>query len=84
MELYKEYEAFRFDSALVYADRTIMYAQRLKDTKLFAEAQLKKVHVHTLAALFEKSQQILNSIDISTLDDHLRLAFYDEWYLLMS
>ncbi len=84
MELYKEYEAFRFDSALVYADRTVMYAQRLKDTKLFAEAQLKKVHVYTLAALFETSQQILNSIDISALDDHLRLAFYDEWYLLMS
>ena len=33
MQLYDEYEAFRFDSALVYANRTIMYAKRVGDPK---------------------------------------------------
>lgn len=84
MQLYEEYESFRFDSALAYADRTILYAKRMNDAKWLAEAQLKKVHVHTLAALFDKSRDLLNSINVSVLDDRLLQEFYDEWYLLMS
>ena len=84
MQLYEEYESFRFDSALAYADRTILYAKRMNDAKWLAEAQLKKVHVHTLAALFDKSRDLLDSINVSVLDDRLLQEFYDEWYLLMS
>lgn len=84
MQLYNEYEAFRFDSALVYANRTILYAKRMRNEKYLAEAQLKKVHVHTLAAFFVKSRDLLDSIKVSTLDARLTQAFNDEWYLLMS
>ena len=84
MQLYNEYEAFRFDSALVYANRTILYAKRMRNEKYLAEAQLKKVHVHTLAAFFVKSRDLLDSIKVSTLDAQLTQAFNDEWYLLMS
>ena len=84
MQLYNEYEAFRFDSALVYANRTILYAKRMRNDKYLAEAQLKKVHVHTLAAFFVESRDLLDSIKVSTLDAQLTQAFNDEWYLLMS
>ena len=71
MQLYDEYEAFRFDSALVYANRTIMYAKRVGDPKWIAEAQLKKVHVYTLAALFLESRELLDTLSTTVLDDRL-------------
>lgn len=83
MQLYEEYEAFRFDSALVYANRTIMYAKRVGDPKWIAEAQLKKVHVYTLAALFLESRELLDSMNTAVLDDRLRQDYDKEWYLLM-
>lgn len=83
MQLYDEYEAFRFDSALVYANRTIMYAKRVGDPKWIVEAQLKKVHVYTLAALFLESRELLDTLSTMVLDDRLRQDYYKEWFLLM-
>ncbi|UCS94908.1 hypothetical protein KZP23_07815 [Echinicola marina] len=76
--LSKEYQAYRYDSALKYASRRISLALDIEDEQEIFEAKLDNIFVLRSGGLFKEALDSLKSIDISILNDSSRIGFLEE------
>src|SRR3712207_1300715 len=60
--LYQKYEAFIYDSAFKYVDRTVALARKLNDPHRLTRSLLGKVHILSVAGLFDEAERILQSV----------------------
>lgn len=77
--LYYKYEAFIYDSAFKYVDRTVALAYRLNDPHRLVRSLLNKAHVISVVGLFEEAENILKSIRPERLAPEERVDYYYTW-----
>lgn len=82
--LYTEYASFKFDSALVYSDKLLRYAERTNDRDCRNEALIKKAHIHSLAGLFTEAKEILEDVRVEELNRDLLVSYYEAWNLQLT
>lgn len=75
--LYNEYIAFRYDSALHYAALNVDLAKAAGDYGRLCDSRIKQAHITSMAGLFDKAQQYLDSVDCKRLDKESLSDYYD-------
>ncbi|HET7732548.1 MAG TPA: DUF6377 domain-containing protein [Paludibacter sp.] len=68
-QLYDEYKFYQYDSAMVYANNTYQYAERLNDRYYLAIARMKQADIMGLNGMFREAMDFLKQVDIRGYDD---------------
>lgn len=76
--LYKEYIAFNYDSAFRYASLNVELARATGDYSRQCDSRIKLAHITSVAGLFDKAGELLDSIDHRRLDASLQAEYYNE------
>ena len=66
--LYEEYQAYKNDSALVYLDRCVSLAQKMRNPQLMADAMTFKALQYSKAGMYFESYMTLRKINRKSLD----------------
>lgn len=77
--LYQKYEAFIYDSAFKYVDRTVALARKLNDPHRLTRSLLGKVHIISVAGLFDEAERILRSISEVGMSREDLVEYYYTW-----
>ncbi|KXX70856.1 DUF6377 domain-containing protein [Flammeovirga sp. SJP92] len=76
MEIFKLYEVFEFYGALHFINEAIKFSKELDEIKLINESHINLASLLTRAGIYLESEEILSSIDKSTLNNS-QLIFYN-------
>lgn len=76
LQLFREYESFRFDSAYRYIEKTQRYANRLNDTEKVHIAQIGFGQICVSAGMYKEALDTLQAIGPSTLMRENRSLYY--------
>lgn len=74
--LSKEYDAYVFDSAKIYTERSVLLAKVLDNCVFLHESQIQLAVIHARAGMFSDAIQILNSIDKKSLVTNQLFSYY--------
>lgn len=74
--LYKEYQKFNIDSAIVYVQRNIHIAQTTRQKEKLYEMQLALSQLYALCGMYRESENILNHIPSKELPTRLLASYY--------
>jgi tetratricopeptide (TPR) repeat protein len=74
--LFDEYKSYKYDSAYVYAVKTLEIANKLKNTEKINEAKIRLVFCYLSSGLFKESFDLVNGMNISQAMPNLRLEYY--------
>ncbi len=81
--LYESYSSFKYDSASVYAHKTLIQAIHLKSPSLIVNAKCNTVFCLLSAGLYKEAFDEICDIDISHADEKARMKyFFTRWRLL--
>jgi hypothetical protein len=82
-DLYTAYSSYKYDSASVYADKSLMVARRLRNTDYIVEAECNKVFCLLSAGLYKEAFDEVEAIDASHAGHKAREKyFFTHWRLL--
>jgi type II secretory pathway pseudopilin PulG len=82
-DLYTAYSSYKYDSASVYADKSLMVARRMKNTDYIVMAECNKVFCLLSAGLYKEAFDEMNTINISHASKKARERYYfTHWRLL--
>jgi hypothetical protein len=76
LKLFETYISFKLDSAIVYMQRNVHVAEKLKNDTLFIDSKLRLSSSYSMAGFFVDALNLLNSIDREKLGQHLLLQYY--------
>lgn len=74
--LYKEYQKFNVDSAIVYVQRNIHLAQISQQTDKLYEMQLALSQLYALCGMYREAEDLLNQIPLKKLPTRLLASYY--------
>jgi len=74
--LFEEYKSYKYDSAYVYAIKTLDIANKLKDPGKIVEAKVRLVFCFLSSGLFKEAFDIVKDSDIDNLDASVKLDYY--------
>jgi len=77
-KLSKEYQAYRYDSALKYSAQRIILAKTINDEQEILKAKLENVLILRSGGLFKLALDSLKEIDYKFLDDSSKVAFLEQ------
>lgn len=77
--LFNEYQSYNYDSAFVYANKMIEFAQKLDDTSKLTDARMMAAYSCTSAGLFLEAKELLTAIDSTGLNMGHRLGLYSSY-----
>ena len=82
-DMYESYSSFKYDSAFIYAQKTLVQAERLKNSSLIVNAKCNVVFCLLSAGLYKEAFDGIDAIDISHADEKARMRyFFTRWRLL--
>ncbi|MCD8029736.1 MAG: DUF6377 domain-containing protein [Bacteroides sp.] len=79
--LSKEYQKFKLDSAIHYANRNLEIARALHNEALSYAARIQLATLYSSSGKYRESEYLLRNIDRQALPTELLAAYYDAWYL---
>ena len=74
--LFEEYKSYKYDSAYVYAIKTLDIATKLKDPGKIVEAKIRLVFCFLSSGLFKEAFDIVKDSDIDALSPAVKLEYY--------
>jgi len=74
--LFEEYKSYKFDSAYVYATKTLVISRKLNDSKQITKAKIRLMFCYLSSGMFKESFDLINGIDVNQLTPPLKLEFY--------
>jgi len=74
--LFEEYKSYKYDSAYVYAIKTLDIASKLKDPGKIVEAKVRLVFCFLSSGLFKEAFDIVKDSDIDDLSVSVKLDYY--------
>ena len=74
--LFEEYKSYKYDSAYVYAIKTLDIASKLKDPGKIVEAKVRLVFCFLSSGLFKEAFDIVKDSDIDDLSASVKLDYY--------
>ena len=77
-QLYDEYLAFNFDSALYYIRQNVESPQRLHHPDSIAASLIRMSHILAVSGLFDKASQMLRQIPLRQLSVDNQVAYYNQ------
>ena len=77
-QLYDEYLAFNFDSALYYIRQNIEGPQMLHHPDSIAASMIRMSHILAVSGLFDKASQMLQRIPLRQLSVDNQVAYYNQ------
>ncbi len=77
-QLYDEYKFYQYDSAMVYANNTYHYAERLNDRYYLAIARMKQADIMGLNGMFREAMDFLKQVDIRGYND-LKATYFQAY-----
>ena len=83
-DLYNEYYVFKFDSALVYADKGLALANKLADQYYKNLFSIHRAEILAIGGLYEESKVTLDSLSVVTMDKRLRFKYYYAYYSIFT
>jgi len=75
--LFDEYKSYKYDSAYVYAIKTLEIANKLKNAEKINEAKIRLVFCYLSSGLFKESFDLVNGISVAMNRPHVKLAYYN-------
>lgn len=82
--LFNEYYVFKFDSAMVYANKGLALAQQSNNRKYSTLFLLNKSELLSIGGLYEEALDILNSIDSTNIEQSDMFRYYFSYFTLYS
>lgn len=82
--LFNEYYVFKFDSAMVYANKGLALAQQSNNRKYSNLFLLNKSELLSIGGLYEEALDILNSIDSTNIEQSDMFRYYFSYFTLYS
>ena len=77
-QLYDEYLAFNFDSALYYIRQNVEGPQMLHHPDSIAVSMIRMAHILAVSGLFDKASQMLQRIPLRQLSVDNQVAYYNQ------
>ena len=74
--LFEEYKSYKYDSAYVYAIKTLDIASKLKDPGKIVEPKVRLVFCFLSSGLFKEAFDIVKDSDIDDLSESVKLDYY--------
>jgi len=74
--LFKEYEAFIFDSAYMYVNQLIKIEKQINNDVLSSTAQIALGKIYLLKGMFKEAMDILEHINIEILDNQVKMDYF--------
>ncbi len=74
--LYNEYSAFKYDSAMAYADRCIAIAEHIGSKELLNKSLVNKIHLLSVTGLFEAATKLTERIDTLQMSQEDLMDYY--------
>lgn len=74
--LYNEYISYKFDSAYIYARRSIELAREMNDNEACVAGKCKLLYCYISAGLFKESFDTMEEIDVSNVSDEVKAYYY--------
>lgn len=75
-DLYNEYHVFKFDSALVYAERGLTLARALQDNHYTCLFTCHKAEILAIGGLFAEAEECLKGLNEQQIDEKIRFKYY--------
>ena len=75
-DLYNEYHVFKFDSALVYAERGLTLARALQDNHYTCLFTCHKAEILAIGGLFAEAEECLKGLNKQQIDEKIRFKYY--------
>lgn len=79
MDIYKEYRAYKCDSAIVYLNHNIQIAEQLDDTELIYESKLLLSALLSGSGMYKEAVDIIETINRSKLPPTLTASYYSAY-----
>ena len=79
LRLFREYEAFIFDSALYYVRKHLEISEAENDIRWMNECKMQLARMYAIFASFSEAQDLLNSIDKSDLEPEQSGAYFNSF-----
>lgn len=80
LELYKEYKAYRCDSAIAYLNQNIEIAKVLQDHERLMESKLLLALLLEQSGLYKEATDLIEGIDRETLPDTFLMKYYEAYH----
>jgi tetratricopeptide (TPR) repeat protein len=76
LQLYHQYEAFKYDSAACYVGKSLQLAQKLNNPGLIFNTTIQAAYCCLSAGLFKETADIVQSVDSTALDSESRISLF--------
>ena len=83
-KLYNEYMVYKFDSAYVYANKTIELATLLEDHEAYIMGKCNLLNCYISAGLFKEGFDTMKEIDVSDVSTDIKSCYYTLCVRLLS
>lgn len=75
-ELFKEYRHYQYDSAYVYATRSLHLAEKIQHAESIAQAKCYLMYCYTSVGFFKEAEEINQSFSVQELPPHILEEYY--------
>ena len=75
-EMFKEYNTYRFDSALVYIQKCLQLSKSMDNTSSYQHAVIQQALLNARGGFYGQAQIGLNSLNLDDLPDHLKYEYH--------
>lgn len=77
MQLFRGYKAYICDSAILYLNKNVLIAEKLKDNDRLCETKLYLSYLLGSSGMYKEAVDVLESVDRKNLPAHLLIDYYD-------
>lgn len=79
LDIYKEYNKYVQDSAIVYTKKNVEIAKNIGDKHLINESRINLASLYATAAMYIEALDLLKSINSAELSSELKADYYDTY-----
>lgn len=79
LRLFEEYKSFKYDSAYVYANKSLDLANEIGNNEFRVLANQSVVFCLMSSGLFKEAFDIMEHIDVAKMSDHIKKEYYNLW-----
>lgn len=76
MDLYRAYQTYTIDSAMVYVNTSLDLARRLGNNERMMDTQIAQAYLYLYTGMYMEAHEILNSLDVRGCSKWLQRAYY--------
>lgn len=76
MDIYRAYQTYNLDSALIYVKTSLALAEQLGDKERLMDTQIARAYLYLYTSMYMESHDIFTSLDIRGCSQWLQRAYY--------